>query len=416
MKSKVWQVALSLVIAFALWFYVISAVSPESEETYYDIPVSYQNDVLDERGLMIVSDTPTVTLKLKGNRSDLNELNASNITILVDLAAIQAPGTQLLRYNVSYPGNLPTNAFETLSQTPNLLLLKVENKVKKAVPVVLDFMDSKVPEGFIADKENPVMDSVTVEVSGPESAVEQIDKAVVQVDLTNQTDSIVGAFEYVLCNAEGEPVDAQMVTTNVESVNLSVKIQAMKEVALTLELVDGGGATAQTCNVELSRESIWISGSENKLRDLESVNLGTVNLADLKEETNTMTFDVVLPEGVTNETGETQVTAVITFPELSKKKLTISKDQFKTIGVPTDVEAVWITEMVEVELRGPKDLMKNITEKDITVTVDFTGEELGLISKLPKVTLSSNYSGVGAVSVSAVTATLQIGEPDATTG
>ena len=80
-KSKIWQTALSLVIAFALWAYVITTVNPESEETFYDIPVSYQNDILEERGLMIVSEKPTVTLKLKGNRSDLNELNASNITI-----------------------------------------------------------------------------------------------------------------------------------------------------------------------------------------------------------------------------------------------------------------------------------------------------------------------------------------------
>ena len=72
MKNKIWHIALSVVIAFALWVYVITTVSPESEDTFYDIPVTYQNDSLDERGLMIVSDTPTVTLHLKGNRSDLN--------------------------------------------------------------------------------------------------------------------------------------------------------------------------------------------------------------------------------------------------------------------------------------------------------------------------------------------------------
>ena len=89
MKSNFVRLALAVLISFALWLYVISVVSPESEETFYDIPVSYQNDILEERGLMIVSETPTVTLKLKGNRSDLNELNANNITILVDLAAIR---------------------------------------------------------------------------------------------------------------------------------------------------------------------------------------------------------------------------------------------------------------------------------------------------------------------------------------
>ena len=418
MKSKFWRAALSVAISLVLWMYVISVVSPESDETFYDIPVSYQNDVLEERGLMIVSETPTVTLHLKGNRSDLNELNASNITILVDLAAIQTPGTQMLRYSVSYPGNLPSNAFETLSQTPNLLLLKVENRVKKAVPIQLDYMATSVPEGYITDKEAPLMDTAVVEVSGPESVVNQIDKAVIQVDLTNQTESVVGAYTYVLCNEAGEPVDAQMVTTNVEEVNLTVKIQMVKELPLMLNIVDGGGATKDTCKIELQRETttLWVSGSESKLRDLNEIVLGTVNLAELKAESNELTFDIVLPEGVTNMTGETQVTAIITFPELGTKKLTVNKAQFQAAGVPAGAEALWISEMVDVELRGPKDLVKNITEKDVIVTVDFTGEELGTISKVPQITLGGEYASVGAVTVSPVTAALQIEVPDATAG
>ena len=418
MKSKFWRVALSVAISLVLWMYVISVVSPESDETFYDIPVSYQNDVLDERGLMIVSETPTVTLHLKGNRSDLNELNASNITILVDLAAIQTPGTQMLRYNYSFPANLPNNAFEVLSQTPNLLQLKVENKVKKAVPIQLDYMATNVPEGYIADKEAPLMDTAVVEVSGPESAVSQIEKAVIQVDLTNQKDSIMGAYTYVLCNEAGEPVDAQMVTTNVEEVNLTVKIQMVKELPLVLNVVDGGGATKETCKIELQRETttLWVSGSENKLKDLTEIELGTVNLADLKAETNTLHFDIVLPEGVTNMTGETQVTAVITFPQLGTKKLTINKTQFRKAGVPEDAEVLWISEMVDVELRGPKDLIKNITEEDVIVTVDFTGEEPGTVSKVPQITFGDNYSGVGAMSATQITVALQLEVPDATAG
>ena len=415
MKNKLWHLILSVVVAFALWMYVISVVSPESTETFYDIPVSYQNDVLEERGLMIVSDKPTVTMELRGNRSDLNELNANNITILVDLSEIKTPGTQMLKYDVSFPANLPNNAFETLSQTPNLLQLKVENKIKKALPVQIEYIGS-VPDGFIADKENPVMDTAVVEVSGPESSVELLDHAAIQVDLTDRTESVVGAFSYVLCDKAGEPVDVKMVTTNVEEVNLSVKIQAVKELPLTLNLVDGGGATADTCKVELTRDSIWISGNENRLKELESLELGTVNLAELKDETNTLTFEIVLPEGVINMTGETEVTATVSFPDLAKKKLTISKEQFVASGVPENAEVVWITEVVELELRGPKDLIKKLSEKDVTVSVDFTGEELGGVSKVPKITLGSKFAGVGAISVSAVMATLQIGEPNATEG
>lgn len=415
MKNKVVSIVLSVVIAFALWTYVITTVSPESEDTYYDIPVTYQNDILEERGLMIVSDTPTVTLHLKGNRSDLNELNATNITILVDLAGVQAPGTQMVDYDIKFPGNIPDNAIETLSQSPNILQLKVENKIKKAIPIKLDYMDTSVPEGYIADKENPVINVSVVEVVGPESVVENIDHARVQLDLSQKVESIIGDFEYVLCDAEGTPVDAEMITTNVENVNLSVKIQRMKELALTVKVADGGGATIDDCKIELSMETLWVSGSENKLRDLESVELGTVDLAQLQKESNTLEFDIILPEGVTNMSGETKVTATVSFPELARKKLSVTMDKFQHTGVPTGAVIVWITQVVEVELRGPKDQIQKITEKDITLTMDFADEEMGNVSKVPKFNISSSFPGVGAVSVPAITANMQIPVTEATT-
>ena len=87
MKNKILYLLLSVVIAFGLWGYVITTVSPEWEETYYDIPVALKNEkVLHENGLMLnEKETPTVTLRLKGNRSDLINLNKSDITLVADL-------------------------------------------------------------------------------------------------------------------------------------------------------------------------------------------------------------------------------------------------------------------------------------------------------------------------------------------
>ena len=85
MKNKLLALLLSVVVAFGLWVYVISVVSPESEKDYFDIPVVIQNkNVLSERGLMIVSDEPKVTLSLMSDRTILNELNESNINVITN--------------------------------------------------------------------------------------------------------------------------------------------------------------------------------------------------------------------------------------------------------------------------------------------------------------------------------------------
>ena len=87
MKSKLPTLLLAAVVALALWVYVVTAVSPESEENYYNIPVTFENEnVLLDRDLMLVSGSnAVVSVRLYGNRSDLNRLNQTNITVTVDL-------------------------------------------------------------------------------------------------------------------------------------------------------------------------------------------------------------------------------------------------------------------------------------------------------------------------------------------
>ena len=75
MKNKFGAILLSVAIAFGLWLYVITYVSPNSEETYYNIPVVLEGEsVLNERGLMCTStSSSTVSLQLAGVPKDMIE-------------------------------------------------------------------------------------------------------------------------------------------------------------------------------------------------------------------------------------------------------------------------------------------------------------------------------------------------------
>ena len=98
-KNKLILMLLSLVSAFLLWLYVITFISPESEETITGIAVidpAETERVLDARGLMLLQEEPiTVTLTLEGNRTDLVKLNNSNLKIKVDYSNINNEGDQM---------------------------------------------------------------------------------------------------------------------------------------------------------------------------------------------------------------------------------------------------------------------------------------------------------------------------------
>ena len=410
MKNKLLAVLLSAVVAFGLWMYVITVVNPESEKTYYDIPVVLQNkDILAERGLMIVSDVPTVTLVLKSDRSILNDLNESNINVIANVANIEKPGTHTLTYTIAYPGNIPPNSVSTQGSSTDLITLRVENKVRKTVPVVIDYGDTAVKEGYIADKKNVQLTyneaAIShIEVSGPESVMDQIHQAVISVDLTNQTKTIVGQYQYTLCNDRGEPVDAEKVTTNTESVNLSLKIERVKEIALHLEVIYGGGATEQTSIITVDPTQIQISGSDLLLEKLDSVTIGTINLGEMLEDA-TLTFPIILPEGVTNRTGVEEVTVNVKFPQLMLKTFNVTT--ITPANVPAGLSVKIITKALQVTVRGPIETIKNMTVADLSVVVDFAEAQPGTETMDATVVISGAFADVGAVGTYQVSATVR---------
>ena len=395
MKSKLRPLVLSVVIALCLWLYVMTVEQPESDKTYYDIPVVLQNEsILAERGMMLVSERPTVTLELSGTRTNLNQLNESNINVIANVSGIVTPGTHELTYNVSFPGNIPSGSIVRKNSNPNMITLKVENRITKQIPVVPDYMNTTVPEGMIADKENMILDYETIEVSGPESVMENITKAVIQVNLEDQTQTIVGEYQYTLCDDAGEPVDSQWVTTNVELVNLTLQIHRVKEITLHVTVIDGGGATHQTSAIDIQPKTIQVSGSDALLENLEALELGTIDLGALEND-STLNFAILLPEGVTNETGIAEAVVDVKFPNLRTVKFEVANILLQ--NVPAGMETELVTQILEVKLRGPVAMMENLTAEDITAIIDLKDAQPGTDKYAVQITLGSEFAGVGAM-------------------
>lgn len=406
MKNKLAVGALSVFIATVLWLYVITIVSPGSKETYYNIPVVLANEsVLTERGLMITTQSAsTATLVLSGNRSDLSKVDQSNITLKADLSAIYEPGNQIpIAYTTSFPGNVASNAFVIESKTPGRIYLNVERRISKAIPMEVKWIGS-VPEGFIADRDNMLLEFPTIQITGPQSVTDQIEKAVIEVDLTEQRESISRDCTYTLCNAEGTPVDAGLITTNAEQVHLEVKIQRVKDVLLTYHLVEGGGAKAENVQISLSMEKIRVSGSEAALELMgDQLVIGTIDLSEFDQDT-TRTFAIPLEEGITNLTGVAEVTVTINLTGLATKDFLIR--QINVVNVPEGLEVELITQELTMKVRGPSAQISKLKEDDVMVVVDFTGAEVGTATFPVRAVFTDGFKDVGIFKSESVSASV----------
>lgn len=413
MKSKILSMILSLTIAFTLWYYVITVVSPGSEETYYNIPVVFEGETVltEDRGMMITSsgEAVTVNLKLSGNRTDLAKVNASNITIKVDLSKVYDPGEHELLYNISFPGDVPNGALTVESKNPESVTLTVEKRIKKPVEVQVNFTGSAA-ENFMADTENRLLDYPVVNVTGPSSVIEQIDHAKIDVDLTDRVESISENYRYTLCDAEDNPVDVAMVTTDVAEVHLDVKIQRFKQIPLTMQLTYGGGATEESVKVSIEPATISVSGGEALLADLNEIQLGSLDLTTIEEDVED-TYEILLPEGITNLSELTEAHVKISFVNLAIKEFEVSN--IKATNVPDGMEAVLMNQVLKVRMRGPADLMEKLTAEDIQVTVNFKDKEAGSFTVKPSIKIKDKlYEKVGPVGTYSVSVTLRMLETE----
>lgn len=88
LRNRTFRLILSLVIAIALWLYVVGNVNPEITATVHSIPVEMTNeDVLEDMDLEAsLTEPETVDIVIRGSRSDVNEAKKSEIRALVDVS------------------------------------------------------------------------------------------------------------------------------------------------------------------------------------------------------------------------------------------------------------------------------------------------------------------------------------------
>lgn len=377
MTKKILTIALSVVLALALWFYVVMFIGPEYQDTFRDIPVTFVGEPSSD--LMIRNmEGHKVTLDLSGNRSDLNKLSASNITVTVDLSTVTEAGNRAYRYDVSFPGNVAKNAVIVQRQEPAGIILEVDRVMEKPVDISVVY-DGPLPENYV---KTPDPELEPVRIKGPENIINQIEyaKVIIQSD-TVPTDDITGNFEYRFYDKNDKEVDASGITPGQEdrTVSVTYPIRVTKEVLLGVDIKYGGGATEENTSYVIEPATITVSGKQAELKDLNVLMLGEIDLSTMNEnEIIHFSIEEKLKEispNIKNASGDPEATVSVAFPDLTIKDFHVT--QFQAINQPEGMVCSIRSNGMKVTVRGSKSVVEAMASSDITIIVDFTGVALG---------------------------------------
>lgn len=371
MKNKILRFALSLVIAFGLWLYMVTVISPEWEVTYYNVPVGMTgNEYLNANNLIIVSSPELkMNLTLRGNRTDLNKLSSSNITILADLTTITSAGDHQLKYTISYPGSIQSGKVEVVNREPQEITVTVAQQLSKTFAVEVYYVGNPA-SGYEADRSSISMDHTTVTVRGPKDLVEKIDHAGITIDLTGKTSTFVWDYQLIFYTADSRPVLDNSLTTNVDEVRTIIQVNRVKKVPLAFEIDDtDSGMLKDMVVVHPSLEEITVRGNDLSLEHLTEIRLDPIVLSTLTGDTS-LTYHLNLPAGVTCKEGEDIVHLDITLPKMVTKEFTVTN--FEPANVPEGM-SVEVTGEQLVSIRGPEEQLSSLDANAILGKVDCSG-------------------------------------------
>ena len=403
--SRWFYILVSILMAFVLWVYVGKEANPIATGTIRNVQVVFSGlDVLEERGLMISDGaSQTVSLNIQARREVFKRLSQGDVTVTVDVSGITEPGEQSIPITtriISYPRSITsTDAIDLRYTSPAAVDFTVSRWETKEVDVLAVF-EGSVAEGY--QRGEITVTPQRISVSGPEELVEQVDHAQVTIAQEGLTETYSEQCSYSLVDLDGGVVSSSNLKTDPESVLVTLPVEVLKEVPLTVNLIDGGGATAENAKVTIEpADTIMVSGSQSDLEGLKEISLGDIDLSDVYG-TNTFVKEIELSPELTNVSGITEVTVTVTIQGLATR--TMKVDNIEIINTPGGYEAEAITKSCSVLIRGPEEEVNKVTESQLRIVADLSNTDPSTGSRTVPVKVyldgSSEVGVVGDYSIS----------------
>ena len=336
---KNWGLKLaSLLLAFILWFLVVQIEDPIGNKTFNNITVRLVNTELlenENKVYEVLDGTDTVDVTVSAPNSIREQLRAADIVAEADISKLTDINTVAITYTVNYE-------IDGIRGDHDVVRLSVEDKSSKWVRLQSGTV-GEVAEGYMVAGASP--DQTLIEVTGPESVIDSISYAGVEIDVTGATSNLSANVEIQLYDGEGNVVEASNVTKNVNYVHMSVDVLAVKEVPIELNVMGEPAAGYLATGVaESSPATVRLAGTSYALSSVTAISIPEEEL-DISgaEETLIKTIHLrdYLPENtrLADNGFSGRITATVYIEPIVEKRLEVPAENISITNLPQGLEA-----------------------------------------------------------------------------
>ena len=394
-NNRIFWMVISLLASLAIWVYITSVDSDEYKQTFRGVRVELVGeDILrDSKGLVVTDlDTNSVTVELVGPRRVIASLDADNIVAQVDVSKLSQAAYTSLQYTLSFPDKTDTGSIQTARKSPETVNFMVSAQTSKTIQVRGSF-EGQLAEGYTA--EIPVFEPSTITIYGPEAYIKNVSYAWVTFGKENVDSTYSVETGYTLMNVNGEECSTTGITCSNDVVKATLPLLTKKEVLLSVDLIEGAGATSKNTKVTIEPESITLAGDSSILDGLNKITIATIDLTDFGRSF-TDTFTIPLNDEIRNLTGVSEATVTVEVVGLETRSFTIKN--IRCINVAEGYAADIISESITVTLRGPAEQLDQVQTENLQAVADLVDYKGSTGAYMPEVKIYvDGFTDVGAI-------------------
>lgn len=371
--------------AFLLWIYVMVAESPGDEYVIENVPVQLINTEILERDakLSVYSGYDNyVNVTISGKRSVISQISADDIIVTADVSGIQRAAQTSVKVSVAVPEDC-----EFVSVSKSAIFVKADNYVKKNVDIYGNLLNKN--SAYIYDEapvfrsssesnqalttDSYIVDSVIV--SGPQSLVETVAKAVVDIDLTDRNTKFTSLLPIYLVDADNRRLSNENLEKAFDFVQVTMPIYVSKTVPIDLIFKHGYLSDTDSI-VAITPEFVTVTcdpADADKPDLLDSLYIDekrSFTRDTIKNQLFETTFTLTSPYDVRLSSTQAQVRVEID-ENIFLREMDVTEIQ-KTNGVVIDCD-VLSDSVDDVVICGSREALADVRVSDIIAVVDLGG-------------------------------------------
>lgn len=369
---------LSFLLAVALWLLVVNIDDPIVRWTYLDVPVTIKNaDVITNQGMIyeVLDGTDVVSrVTIYASRSVGENISKSDIVATADMKTLNSLNTLKVEFSVPKVGN----KISDIRGSADSLSVSIENK-KNIQKVLKTNIIGEAPEGYVVG--NVTTDQNLIRVSGAESAVNKVDSANINIDmstLSEFTSDITTSVPVRLYDADGNEVEGSTLTKNPENVMTTIEILSTKDVPLHFDVnskpAEGYGLKG---GITSSMDTVRIAGRRSALSDVNEIVIPSeaIDLSEISEDT-TIEIDVCdyLPENVqmADKSTSMPVSLTIAVERETTMDCVLRAEDVRITNVPKGLkcELEGLANEYTVSVKGIRSAMARLNAKNLVAMLD----------------------------------------------